>query len=59
MVCFLRLDVGGAHCLLCLSAAVLLTSSCPLSLGLVSKYSCGESEFVHTPNYAPPPKEVV
>jgi len=36
MVCFLRLNVGGAYCLLCLSAADLLTSSCPLSVGLVS-----------------------
>ena len=59
MVCFLRLDVGGAYCLLCLSAAVLLTSFCPLSLGLVSKYLCGESEFVHTLNYASPHKEMV
>jgi len=59
MVCFLRLNVGGAYCLLCLSAAVLLTSSRPLSVGLVSKYSCGESEFVHTLNYAPPHEGVV
>jgi len=58
MVCFLRLNVGGAYCLLCLSAAVLLTC-CPLSLGLVSKYSCGESEFVQPLNYVPPHKEML
>lgn len=59
MVCFLLLNVGGAYCLLCLSAAVLLTSSCPLSVGFVAKYSCGEREFVHALNYGPPHKEMV
>jgi len=59
MVCFLWLNVGGAYSLLCLCAAFLLTSCCPLSLGLVSKYSYGESEFAYTLNYAPPHKEMV